>query len=132
MSSSLDVIKNEQFDEVNRDSSKRIAHFLAKIWKIVVEMEIVDRFLAHKLLRKSGYRLYPLLFLCTYMSFSTTMEKTRYDKERLYRNNKNSFWRNHAAPSFTPVLSFERNVWWRSNTLLGKYRHRFSRRDTRA
>ncbi len=36
-------IKNEQFDEVNRDSSKRIAHFLAKIWKIVVEMEIVDR-----------------------------------------------------------------------------------------
>ena len=40
-------IKNGQFDEVNRDSSKRIAHFLAKIWKIVVEMEIVDRFLEH-------------------------------------------------------------------------------------
>ena len=39
--------KKVRFDEMNRDSLKRISHFLTKIWKIVVEMEIVDRLLEH-------------------------------------------------------------------------------------
>ena len=37
-----------RFDEMNRDSLKRISHFLTKIWKIVVEMESVDRLLERR------------------------------------------------------------------------------------
>ena len=35
--------KKVRFDEMNRDSLKKISRFLTKIWKILVEMEIVDR-----------------------------------------------------------------------------------------
>ena len=38
-------VKNVKFDELNRDSVKKIALFLTKMWEILVEMEIVDGFL---------------------------------------------------------------------------------------
>ncbi|TSD08024.1 MAG: hypothetical protein Greene07144_472, partial [Parcubacteria group bacterium Greene0714_4] len=37
--------KKVKFDKLNRDSERKITLFWSKIWKILVEMEIVDRFL---------------------------------------------------------------------------------------
>ena len=37
--------KKVKFDKLNRDSERKITLFWSKIWKILVEMEIVDRLL---------------------------------------------------------------------------------------